>query len=247
MTKREPWNLNRPLFPSAMASNGSVASLAPRPSNVLLFQRQCYLKGFSTSLDCQGDLVPDAVVIQNPQQVGFAFNLFSKRRYKGQKKEGFTRLAHLKKPSARLQSTDYTGWSELHEEALTGLPSTAVMISPRTILPAKPLLVGARPALAAALPPGTYYRERSDGIREYHRVTEQIKHWRHPVRPTEEKGTPDSIYLQDKSSVADIKLICYWVWSKVQIQASTADLKREMKNNLDQNKLKKLGTCFNNE
>jgi hypothetical protein len=42
------------------------------------------------------------------------------------------------------------------------------MISPRTILPAKPLLVGARPALAAALPPGTYYRERSGGIREYH-------------------------------------------------------------------------------
>jgi hypothetical protein len=46
---------------------------------------------------------------------------------------------------------------------LTDLPSTATMISPRTMLPAKPLPVGARPALAAALPPGTYDSRLENG------------------------------------------------------------------------------------
>jgi hypothetical protein len=44
---------------------------------------------------------------------------------------------------------------ELNQQALTGLPSTATMTSPRTILPAKPLPKGIRPAFATALPGGT--------------------------------------------------------------------------------------------
>ncbi len=39
---------------------------------------------------------------------------------------------------------------------LTDLLSTATMISPSTILPAKPLVVGNSPAFAARLLPGTY-------------------------------------------------------------------------------------------
>lgn len=39
---------------------------------------------------------------------------------------------------------------------LTDLLSTATMISPSTILPAKPLVVGNSPAFAARLFPGTY-------------------------------------------------------------------------------------------
>lgn len=42
------------------------------------------------------------------------------------------------------------------EKRLTGLLSTATMMSPRTILPAKPLVVGSNPAFAATLFPGTY-------------------------------------------------------------------------------------------
>lgn len=55
--------------------------------------------------------------------------------------------------------------SEEEEEAapeLTGLPSTATMMSPRTMLPAKPLVVGRSPAFAARLPPGTFGGEAEE-------------------------------------------------------------------------------------
>jgi hypothetical protein len=42
------------------------------------------------------------------------------------------------------------------DRKLTELLSTATIISPSTILPAKPLVVGNSPAFAARLPPGTY-------------------------------------------------------------------------------------------
>ena len=42
----------------------------------------------------------------------------------------------------------------------------------------------------------------------------------------EQKATAGSIYLQYKSSVANIKLIRNGIRSEVHIQASTADLKR---------------------
>jgi hypothetical protein len=55
---------------------------------------------------------------------------------------------------------------QIYKETLTGLPSTATMMSPRIMLPANPLPVGVRPALAAALPPVTY-REGPDGSAGY--------------------------------------------------------------------------------
>ena len=116
-------------------------------SDVCLFQRQGCLKGFRASPDCQGHLIPDAIVIQNPQQVRFALNLFPKWRHK-KHEQGSKDYPDL--------LNAYTKTTTLMKMELTGLPSTATMISPRTILPAKPLPVGARPALAAALPRGTY-------------------------------------------------------------------------------------------
>lgn len=45
--------------------------------------------------------------------------------------------------------------NSFYKTRLTGLLSTATMISPRTIFPAKPLVVGFSPALAARLFAGT--------------------------------------------------------------------------------------------
>ena len=45
-------------------------------SDVCLFQGQGYLEGSVASPDRQGHLISDAVVVQNPQQVGFVLHLF---------------------------------------------------------------------------------------------------------------------------------------------------------------------------
>jgi len=52
----------------------------PLPSDVCLFQGQGYLEGSVASPDRQGHLISDAVVVQNPQQVGFALHRFAVHR-----------------------------------------------------------------------------------------------------------------------------------------------------------------------
>jgi hypothetical protein len=54
-----------------------------------------------------------------------------------------------------LDKTDECSKNLREKFQLTRDPPTATMTSPRTMLPASPLLVGFRPALAAALVPGT--------------------------------------------------------------------------------------------
>jgi len=54
-----------------------------------------------------------------------------------------------------LDKTDRCSKNPREKSQLTRDSPTATMTSPRTMLPASPLLVGFRPALAAALVPGT--------------------------------------------------------------------------------------------
>ena len=88
----------RDSFPAKIAPNGRVPTLivlqtytvtlrrlgymdfffvvSRDASDVCLFQGQGYLEGSVASPDRQGHLISDAVVVQNPPQVGFALHLF---------------------------------------------------------------------------------------------------------------------------------------------------------------------------
>lgn len=105
---------------------------------------------------------------------------------------------------------------QLDQQALTGLPSTATMTSPRIILPAKPLPVGTRPAFATALPGGTCSGAQVMGSGV---ISVSV------CQRSREISTNNSAYLQYKSTITDIKLIRNRIWCEFHIQASTANLK----------------------
>lgn len=117
--------------------------------------------------------------------------------------------------------------SEEEEEAapeLTGLPSTATMMSPRTMLPAKPLVVGRSPAFAARLPPGTFGGEAEEQSQAVSPARGRRRRRRR--RGGGGGGCGESSHLQHQRSVPDVELARDQVRRYFRVQPGADDLRR---------------------